>query len=124
MSEVSFDAPDEEINLPLPKVTLWRILVQPYTTPEFTDGGIALAEQTIEDTKFVTIVGQVVGMGEKAYTSDKIKDANNPVMGSWVLFGKYAGQRFKTSDGRDLIIMNDNDVLGTVDNPADYHLLA
>ena len=38
--------------------------------------------------------------------------------GDWVIFGRYAGARFNI-DGGDMRLLNDDEILATVNNPED-----
>jgi len=123
MSEVKFVPPTSaEMRSPAPPmVTLWRVLVRPYKPPKVAPGGkIELADVVIENMKFLTTVGKVCAMGEQAYQSPKLKDGNNPTVDSWVIYGKYAGQRVILRDGSEYLILNDDEIIAVVDNPADY----
>ena len=41
--------------------------------------------------------------------------------GDWIIFARYAGSRIKI-DGGEIRLLNDDEVLATVDNPKDiYH---
>lgn len=121
MTETKFVPPERDLVIQMPKPLMWKILVRPFKTPRRSDGGIEYTDETIEGQKWLTVVGQVVDMGEQAYQSPKLADSFNPGLESWVLYGKYAGQRILLSDGREFVIMNDDDVLAVVDDPKMYH---
>ena len=38
--------------------------------------------------------------------------------GDWVIFGRYAGARFRI-DGGEVRLLNDDEILATIDNPED-----
>ena len=38
--------------------------------------------------------------------------------GDWVIFGRYAGSRFKI-DGGEVRLLNDDEILATINNPED-----
>ena len=38
--------------------------------------------------------------------------------GDWVVFGRYAGSRLKI-EGGEVRILNDDEILGTIENPED-----
>jgi co-chaperonin GroES (HSP10) len=117
MGEVAFVSPARALEAPLPRVTLWRILIEPYRPPTTLESGLALPDSVVEDRKFLTVVGQVVAMGEQAYQNPKLADSGNPKLGDWVVYGKYAGQLVMMADGREFRIMNDDEVLCTVQDP-------
>jgi len=87
--------------------------------PEKTKGGIMLAKQTLDKERIATIVGLVVTLGPDAY-SDKEKFPEGPWCkeGDWVIFGRYAGARFNI-EGGDMRLLNDDEILATVNNPED-----
>jgi co-chaperonin GroES (HSP10) len=115
-----FKDPDVALEAPMPQPTLWRILVRPLQSQTHSDAGIELTKKTQEDQQHGTVVGQVVAMGELAYTSAKLQDSHNPGVGDWVLFGTYGGQRIDMADGRNFILMNDDAVMCVVDDPEPY----
>ncbi len=61
--------------------------------------------------------GYVLKMGPLAYY-DKEKFPTGPWCkeGQWVVFARYAGSRLPI-EGGEVRILNDDEVLGTIDNP-------
>ena len=109
--------PLEEMSLPKP--TGWRILVLPYKAKEKTKGGIILSDKTVTESQIATNCGLVLDMGSDAY-NDKDKFPNGPwcKKKDWVLFARYAGSRIYI-DGGELRILNDDEILGTIEAPED-----
>ena len=109
--------PLEEMSLPKP--TGWRILVLPYKAKEKTKGGIILSDKTVTESQIATNCGLVLDMGPDAY-NDKDKFPNGPwcKKKDWVLFARYAGSRIYI-DGGELRILNDDEILGTIEDPED-----
>ena len=114
----------------LPTPTGWRILIMPYTPPKISKGGIELPDEVHERERLAVNVGLVMAVGPLAY-KDRKKFGNpdqpdEPVGNpwckekDWVLFGKYAGSRFKI-DGGELRLLNDDEILGIVEDPS--HLI-
>ena len=103
----------------LPQPAGWRILVLPFKAEKKTKGGILLTDKTIDDTQMTASVALVMALGPDAY-ADKEKFPNGPwcKQGDWVVFGRYAGSRLKI-DGGEVRLLNDDEILGTVDNPED-----
>ena len=103
----------------LPNPTGYRMLILPFSPPEKTKGGIMLAKQTLDKERIATVVGLVVRKGPDAY-SDTNKFPEGPWCeeGDWVIFGRYAGARFNI-DGGDMRLLNDDEILATVNNPED-----
>ena len=103
----------------LPKPTGWRVLILPYSMSPKTKGGIYIPEKTLERESYATVVGYVVSLGPDAY-KDKSKYPDGPWCKEkdWVIFGRYAGARFKMEDG-EMRLLNDDEILATVQNPED-----
>lgn len=103
----------------LPQPTGWRILILPYMGQAKTKGGIILPEEAREREHYATVCAYVLKVGPDAY-KDKEKFPNGPWCkeGDWILFGRYAGARFKLEDGECRII-NDDEIIGTIKEPSD-----
>jgi chaperonin GroES len=90
----------------------------PYNPPQKTKGGIQLPDEVHERERLSTVVGLVMAVGPNAY-----KDENRFPEGAWckekdwVIFGRYAGSRFKI-DGGELRLLNDDEILAVVDDPS------
>ena len=105
----------------LPSPTGWRILVLPYAGPKKTKGGIILTDTTNETIQMTTVCAYVLKVGDLAY-KDKEKFPDGPwcQKGDWVIFGRYAGSRFKI-DGGEVRILNDDEIIARIQNPEDIH---
>jgi co-chaperonin GroES (HSP10) len=105
----------------LPSPTGWRILVLPYAGPKKTKGGIILTDTTSETIQMTTVCAYVLKVGDLAY-KDKEKFPDGPwcQKGDWVIFGRYAGSRFKI-DGGEVRILNDDEIIAKIQNPEDIH---
>ena len=103
----------------LPKPTGWRILVLPYKAKEKTKGGIILSDKAVSESQIATNCGLVMDMGPDSY-NDEDKFPNGPwcKKKDWVLFARYAGSRIYI-DGGELRILNDDEILGTIEDPED-----
>ena len=103
----------------LPQPTGWRMLVLPFKMKEKTKGGIHLAETTIERQQVASQVGLVMAMGPDCY-ADKERYPDGPwcKVKDWVMFARYAGSRIKI-DGGEMRLLNDDEVLATIDSPED-----
>ena len=101
----------------LPEPSGWRILVLPFTPKEKTKGGIIIAQESLEKLRIATNCGYVIKLGPLAY-HDKEKFPTGPwcKKGQWVIFARYAGSRLPI-EGGEVRILNDDEVLGTIDNP-------
>ena len=102
----------------LPKPTGWRILVLPFKQKEKTKGGIILAEDTIERSQVASTCGLVLGMGPHCYDKERYPEGPWCMKGDWIMFARYAGSRIKI-DGGEIRILNDDEILATVENPED-----
>jgi len=102
----------------LPDPVGYRMLIKMWKMSEMTDGGIALSEQTLETSEMTSVVGYVVKMGDMCY-QDKEKFLTPWCkQGQFIVIGRYAGARFKTKFGEHRII-NDDEIIGTIDKPED-----
>jgi len=104
----------------MPQPTGWRILILPYKGKGVTEGGIQLIKETVDRESLATVVSYVVKMGPMCY-SDKNKFGDTPwcKKGDWVLIGRYAGARFKLGDDAECRIINDDEVIATIEDPDD-----
>ena len=103
----------------LPQPTGWRILLLPYRGRKKTSGGIYIPDETVEREAVATVCGYVLRVGPLAY-KDHSKFDLRPwcKQGDWVIFGRYAGSRFKI-EGGEVRILNDDEILATIQNPDD-----
>ncbi len=103
----------------IPQPTGWRIMVLPYKMKEKTKGGIVLAETTLEKQQVASQCGLVLAMGPQCY-KDKERYPEGPwcKVNDWVMFARYAGSRIKI-DGGEIRLLNDDEVLATIDSPQD-----
>ena len=101
----------------LPKPTGWRILVLPFQPKRITKGGVHIADTAAERQHVATVCGLVLAMGEDCY-SDKKRYPRGPwcKKGDWVMFARYAGSRFKI-EGGEIRILNEDEVLATIQDP-------
>ena len=103
----------------IPNPVGYRMLVRPYSGPKKTKGGIALSDKTLETIEMTTVVGLVVKMGDLCYQDkDKFPNGHWCKEGQFIIYGRYAGARFKTKFGEHRII-NDDEIIGTIDKPED-----
>ena len=103
----------------LPKPTGWRMLVLPFKMKEKTKGGVILAEDTLERQQVASQVGLVMAMGPQCY-KDKERYPEGPWCKEkdWIMFARYAGSRIKI-EGGEMRLLNDDEVLATIDSPED-----
>ena len=103
----------------LPSPTGYRLLVLPYAGPEKTKGGLYLADTTQDTIQMTTVCAYVLKVGDQAY-KDESKFPNGPwcEKGDWIIFGRYAGSRFKI-EGGEVRILNDDEIIAKINNPED-----
>tara|TARA_R100000149_G_C5792688_1_gene83512 strand:- start:1 stop:456 length:456 start_codon:yes stop_codon:yes gene_type:complete len=103
----------------LPQPVGYRLLVIPYYMKEKTKGGVYIPDATRDRESFATVAAYVVKVGPDAY-----KDAGKFPTGawctekSWVLMGRYSGNRFKV-DGLEVRLINDDNIIATILDPED-----
>ena len=105
----------------MPEPTGWRILILPYKGKAKTDGGVLLPDQAVEREALATVCGYVLKMGPLAYQDkDKFGENSTPWCKEkdWVIFGRYAGSRFRI-EGGEVRLLNDDEILATINNPED-----
>ena len=101
----------------LPAPSGWRLLVLPFTPREKTKGGILIAQEALDKLRIATNCGYVLKMGPLTY-HDKEKFPTGPwcKKGDWVIFARYAGSRLPI-EGGEVRILNDDEVLVTIEDP-------
>ena len=107
----------KKVKSQLPEPSGWRLLVLPFTPKEKTKGGILIAQESLEKLRIATNCGYVLKIGPLAYV-DKEKYPTGAwcKKGDWVIFARYAGSRLPI-EGGEVRLLNDDEVLGTIDNP-------
>ena len=107
----------------LPNPSGYRILVLPFTPKEKTKGGILFSQESLDKARIATTCGYVLKMGDLAY-QDKDKFGEPWCKkGDWVIFARYAGSRLPI-EGGEVRILNDDEVLGTIEDPESIlHLI-
>ena len=103
----------------IPVPTGWRLLVLPFKQKEKTKGGIIMTDDSIERSQVASTCGVVLKMGPDCYR-DKEMYPDGPWCKEkdWVVFARYAGSRIKI-EGGEVRLLNDDEILATVENPED-----
>jgi len=113
------DAMETSLLERMPQPTGWRMLILPYRGKETTEGGIYIPNKVLDDTQIQTVVGYVVKQGSLCYKdTDKFPDGPWCKEKDWVVFARYAGSRFRI-EGGECRILNDDEILATIDDPED-----
>lgn len=96
-----------------------RVLVKPDPVSEKI-GSIILPEATKEADKHACQKGTLVAVGENAWeeAASRSPHFRKPAAGDRVMIGKYTGVRLKGSDGEDYVLLNDEDVIGRLEEAA------
>jgi|TARA_R110000772_G_scaffold35651_2_gene85892 co-chaperonin GroES (HSP10) len=103
----------------LPQPTGWRVLILPYAGKKKTLGGLHIPDEAREREALATVVGYVLKLGPLAYTGEKYGDQTPWCKeGDWVVFGRYAGSRFKI-EGGEARLLNDDEILARISSPDD-----
>jgi len=108
-------ATDNDVPTPekTPAPVGYRILIRPRGVIEKTKGGIYLTDSNKETQSYLNSVGQVIAMGPECYSDRKAPWCK---VGDWVVFGRYAGAKVSVQKVK-MVIINDDEVLATLDNP-------
>ena len=116
-SEEQKEVTKEKAKLPQP--TGWRLLVLPFKMNEKTKGGVIINESTLERQQVASQCGNVLAMGSECY-KDKERYPTGPwcKVGDWVVFARYAGSRINI-EGGEVRLLNEDEVLATVEDPED-----
>ena len=86
---------------------------------EKTKGGILMGQETLENQQVASLCGNVLAMGPDCYRDkDRYKEGPWCKVGDWVMFARYAGSRIKI-EGGEVRLLNDDEVLATVQDPTD-----
>ena len=103
----------------LPTPTGYRMLILPWSGPKKTKGGIILSDKTHETIQMTTVCGLVLKQGHLCYRDkERFPFGKWCTERDWVIFGRYAGSRFKI-EGGEVRILNDDEIIATISNPAD-----
>ena len=88
-------------------------------TKETTKGGVLLGTETIDRQQVASQCGNVLAMGPDCYNAPKrFSDGPWCKVGDWVVFARYAGSRIEI-EGGEVRLLNDDEVLATVQDPTD-----
>ena len=115
-SEEQKEVTKEKAKLPQP--TGWRMLVLPFKMNEKTKGGVLLGQETLERQQVGSQCGNVLAMGPDCYNDkDRFREGPWCKVGDWVVFARYAGSRIEI-EGGEVRLLNDDEVLATVQDPT------
>ena len=87
-----------------------RVLVEPLEAEEVSRGGIVLPDTAKEKPA----EGKVVAVGEGKKTDDGRVVPLSIAVGDKVLYGKYGGNEVSTNDGKDYLVIREDDIFAVV----------
>lgn len=98
--------------------TEFKVLIAPEEVEQVTKGGIIRPLQTTETEKYATIEGRIVAVSHLAFTYATAEEwgDHKPKPGDRVIFAKYAGVRHKAKDGQEYLLVNDKDIVATIED--------
>lgn len=94
-----------------------------------SEGGIDVSAAADAEAH-LSYIGEVLAIGEAAFTAstksgiDMSKWKVRPQVGDWVIHTPYAGMRLRRTGEKDeqwLVLLNDTDIQGLIDDPGDYY---
>lgn len=93
-----------------------RVIVKPDAAQDRI-GSILLAPETQDKEKQAIQKGTIVAVGENAWeeAASRSPAFRRPGPADRVMIGKYSGVRFKGVDGEDYVLLNDEDVIGRLE---------
>jgi chaperonin GroES len=90
-----------------------RVIVEPIEEDEMTFAG---GQLVLPDTaKEKPQQGKVTAVGPDVEVENEDGVVVGPQVGDLVIYAKYAGTTFKTRDGKELLILRVDDILGVVE---------
>lgn len=93
-----------------------KVLVMPDPSEEKSAGGIIIPDAVKDRNKFATMRATLLAVGDNAFADWGEGAGVEP--GSRILMAQYAGARTKGLNGEDYILMNDEDVIAELQEPA------
>ncbi|MGC9396392.1 MAG: co-chaperone GroES [Anaerolineae bacterium] len=90
-----------------------RVIVEPVEEDEMTFAG---GQLVLPDTaKEKPQQGKVLAVGPEVEVENEDGKIIGPQEGDLVIYAKYAGTTFKTRDGKEMLILRVDDILGVVE---------
>jgi co-chaperonin GroES (HSP10) len=99
--------------------TEFKVLIDPEPV-ETVVGSIIIPETTQDREKYAQIKGRIVAVSPHAFSYANAEaweksGARKPGPGDVALYAKYAGVRVKGKDGREYLLINDEDICATIE---------
>jgi len=89
-----------------------RVLIKPFKAEQMTSSGIIIPDSAQEKP----VQGEVLAVGNGRYDNNGNHTPMMVQVGDSVLFGKHAGTQIQINGGDELLIMNESDILGILEN--------
>jgi chaperonin GroES len=90
-----------------------RVIVEPIEENEMTFAG---GQLVLPDTaKEKPQQGKVLAVGPEVEVENEDGKVVGPQEGDLVIYAKYAGTTFKTRDGKEMLILRVDDILGVIE---------
>ncbi len=90
-----------------------RVIVEPFEENEMTFAG---GQLVLPDTaKEKPQQGKVLAVGPEVEVENEDGKIVGPREGDLVIYAKYAGTTFKTRDGKEMLILRVDDILGVIE---------
>jgi chaperonin GroES len=90
-----------------------RVIVEPIEEDEMTFAG---GQLVLPDTaKEKPQQGSVLAVGPEVEVENEDGVVVGPQVGDLIIFAKYAGTTFKTRDGKEMLILRVDDILGVIE---------
>lgn len=90
-----------------------KVLVRPDPVEEVTKGGIIFTDAAKDKAKYAGTKATLVAAGPNAFKD--WGEGSAPLIGSRVLYAQYSGARQKGLDDDDYVVMNDEDLICTIE---------
>jgi chaperonin GroES len=91
-----------------------RVVVEPIEEEEMTFAG---GELVLPDTaKEKPQQGKVLAIGPEVRSEDEDGNVVGVQVGEVVIYAKYAGTTFKTREGKEMLILREDDILGVLES--------
>ena len=91
----------------------FKVLILPDPVEEVTKGGIIVPVEKVTRDEYATTAGTIIACSPAAFShidEDEWAGGTKPKAGDHVIFTKYAGFRHKGKDGKDYLIVKDQDI--------------
>lgn len=97
--------------------TEFKVLIAPKPVEEITKGGIIIPDKTVDEEKYGATEGVIIALSHLAfsYATEAEWDGKKPQAGQRVIYAKYAGVRVKGHDRAEYLLVNDKDVVATIE---------